>query len=98
MEYKDEMIPRNIKINGKSYPLDIPRADEQFYERAAQYVTEGFKKLSSSHLGASLSREEVALFVALEAMMDALKVNHNYQRLQVEVQKQLDEITKNLPV
>jgi cell division protein ZapA (FtsZ GTPase activity inhibitor) len=97
MENKGEIIPRNIKINGKAYPLDIPRADEEYYERAAQYVTECFKKVSSSYIGASLSREEVALFVALEAMMDALKVNHNYQKLQVEVQKQLDEISRHLP-
>jgi Cell division protein ZapA len=98
MGNNDEIIPRNIKINGKSYPLDIPRADEYFYERAAQLITENYKKKTSSSLSSQLTREEIALFVAFEAMMDALKVNQDYQRLQTEVQKQLDEIASKIPV
>ncbi|MCU0324937.1 MAG: cell division protein ZapA [Spirosomaceae bacterium] len=92
-----DKISFNLTLNGKDYPLTMSRADEGHYRTAASMIDERISQLSSSSFGGRLDQNEIIAFVALEAMVDALRVNGNYHRLQTEVQKYLDEIESKLP-
>lgn len=89
-------VSANLKINGKALPFKVLQEEETLYREAARMINERLAELNANY-GANVEHSNDLLgVVAIEALVDALKVNHKYQLLQLEVEKRLDEIETKL--
>lgn len=88
-------VNANLKINGVAYPFKVNDSEEGYYRDAAQMINERIAELNANY-GANVNSNYLLGVVAIEALVDALKINQKYQQLQLEVQKRLDDIENKL--
>ena len=80
-----------IKINGEKLPFVVPKSDEPYFRDAKDILHDRFAVLTREY-SAFASSQHLVSVLAVEALVDAMKINENYQRLKGEVQDRLEMI------
>lgn len=90
---ESEKVKAFINLNGEKYPLKVLAEDEPYFRQAEELINDKLGFLKSNYSAKATSEKLVGL-IAIEAMVDALKVNEKYQELR-EVLKERLEIIDN---
>jgi cell division protein ZapA (FtsZ GTPase activity inhibitor) len=80
-----------IKLNGKLIPFVVDNADEPYFREANDMLSDRLATLQSDY-SAHADTQMLVSVLAVEALVDGLKVNERYQKLRSEVQGRLDII------
>ncbi len=94
---ESEKIRANIKINGEALPFLLTPSDEPYFREAAIKINERLAELHNKY-GAVANFEHLLSTVAVEAMVDALQADENYNRLRGEIDGRLQQIDARLGV
>ena len=85
-----------FNLSGEKIPFLVPKEDEPFYAEARAMLNERLAVLKNKY-AASANLNQLLTVLAVEALVDALKVNNRYSRLKNEVDQRLDLIKSSLP-
>ena len=80
-----------VNLNGEQIPFLVPKSDEPYFREAKDILNDRLASLKSDYSAYANSSKLVSV-LAVEALVDALKVNERYQRLKSEVQTRLENI------
>jgi cell division protein ZapA (FtsZ GTPase activity inhibitor) len=80
-----------IELNDKQIPLIVDTLDEPYFREAKDILNDRLAALKSDY-SAYASSDELVAVLAVEALVDALKVNERYQQLRLEVSNRLESI------
>lgn len=80
-----------IKLNGKLIPFVVDNSDEPYFREANDMLSDRLATLQSDY-SAHADIQMLVSVLAVEALVDGLKVNERYQKLRSEVQGRLDMI------
>lgn len=82
-----------FKINGEQIPFLVDQADLPFFSDAKSLIDQRMGELGRKH--AAYSHTNKLLFaLAVESLVDGLKVNDKYHRLRTEVELRLEDLHK----
>jgi cell division protein ZapA (FtsZ GTPase activity inhibitor) len=81
----------NLNIAGNTLPFLVHEAYEPLYRVAAEMINKRMASLQNQY-GHKAKAEELQGIIAVEALVDALKAQENYESLQREVNREIDEI------
>lgn len=90
-----EKIRANVKINGDPIPFVLAPSDEPYFREAAKQINDKLAELQNKY-GSLASSEMLLSTIAVEAMVDALQVHENYERLKEELSGRLEQIDERL--
>ena len=82
-----------VKLNGEQISFLVKRHEESFFRDANEILNSRFAALAREHSAFANSAKLISV-LAVEAVVDALKINENYQSLKNEVQDRLENIQK----
>ena len=85
-----------FNLSGEKIPFLVPKEDEAFYVEARDMLTERLAVLKNKY-SASANLNQLLTVLAVEALVDALKVDDRYSKLKSEVDQRLDLIKSSLP-
>lgn len=88
---ESEKIRAFITINGDKYPLKVLPEDEPYFRLAEEMINDKLGSLKSNY-SAKASAEKLVGLIAIEAMVDALKVNEKYLALRDVLKSRLETI------
>jgi cell division protein ZapA (FtsZ GTPase activity inhibitor) len=80
-----------INLNGQQIPFLVEKTDEPYFRDAKEILNDRLAALTSDY-AAFATEKQLVTVLAIEALVDALKVNERYQRLRGEVQGRLENI------
>ncbi|MBK6978139.1 MAG: cell division protein ZapA [Cytophagaceae bacterium] len=80
-----------IKLNGEQISFLVPRHEEPYFRDANEILNSRLAALAREH-SAFANPAKILSVLAVEALVDALKINENYQSLKNEVQGRLENI------
>ncbi|MCP9767421.1 cell division protein ZapA [Lacihabitans sp. LS3-19] len=83
-----------VNLNGEQLPFVVPKSDEPYFREAKEMLNDRLAVLTREY-SAFASSQMLVSVLAVEALVDAMKINENYQRLKGEVQERLELIQTN---
>lgn len=83
-----------IPLNGVQVPFLVSEKDEPYFRQAKDILNDRFATLTSDY-AAKASSKELLVVLAVDALVDALKINERYQLLKEEVSVRLNDIQNN---
>lgn len=89
MEPKKESVV--VNLNGEQIPFMVVKSDERFFREAKDILNDRLASLTSDY-AAHASANQLVSALAIEASVEALKINERYQMLKSEVQTRLENI------
>ncbi|MFN4085112.1 MAG: cell division protein ZapA [Spirosomataceae bacterium] len=92
----DEKVPVNLPLNDVKVPFKVPKSVEPFYRNAGDLFNERLAVLKKQY-GTSTTTSVLVSVVAIEALVDALKADHHYTKLKIEVENRLREFSESHP-
>jgi cell division protein ZapA (FtsZ GTPase activity inhibitor) len=98
MEQSQEHTFRvNLKVAEKALSFRVGDVTEESYFRiAGELVNNRLAELNKQY-GHRMDLQHRLILVAIEALVDAQKAQNNYEKLQTEVEKQLNELESRIP-
>jgi hypothetical protein len=85
----------NLKIGGNHLPFLVPEAHEPLYRLAEEMINKQMAKLQNQY-GDRAKAEQLQGIIAVEALVDALQAQENYEKLQKEVNSHVDHLTAQI--
>ena len=80
-----------VLLNGEQIPFLVNKSDEPYFRNAKEILNDRFAALTND-FAANATSKELIIVLAVEALVDALKVNERYQLLRGEVDTRLQGI------
>jgi cell division protein ZapA (FtsZ GTPase activity inhibitor) len=80
-----------VSLDGFQIPFLVNHEDEPYFRDAKEILNDRLAVLKSDY-SAHASSENLVAVLAVEALVDALKINERYQKLKDEIQIRLDNI------
>lgn len=80
-----------IKLAGEQIPFIVDSDEEPYFREANEFLNNRLAALTREHSAHANSQKLVSV-LAVEAMVDALKINHRYQLLKEEVKGRIEII------
>ncbi|SOE19753.1 Cell division protein ZapA [Spirosomataceae bacterium TFI 002] len=85
----------NLNIGGNHLPFVVPEAHEPLYRKAEEMINKQMAKLQNQY-GDRAKAEELQGIIAVEALVDAIQAQENYEKLQKEITSQVDQLAAKL--
>lgn len=93
------MVAEKVKVifdlSGEKIPFLVPKEDESFYVNAREMLKERLAVLKNKY-SASANLNQLLTVLAVDTLVNALKVNDRYGKLKNEVDQRLDLIKDSL--
>ena len=80
-----------VNLNGEQIPFLVLKSDERYFREAKDILNDRLASLTSDY-AAHASASKLVSVLAIEALVEALKLNERYQMLKSEVQTRLENI------
>ncbi len=80
-----------VVLNGEQIPFLVNKSDEPYFRNAKEILNDRFAALTND-FAANATSKELIIVLAVEALVDALKVNERYQLLRGEIDTRLQGI------
>ncbi len=94
------MVAEKVKVvfnlTGEQIPLLVFKEDEPFYVEAREMLNERLAVLKNKY-SASANLNQLLTLLAVDTLVNALKVDDRYTKLKREVDSRLDLIKSTLP-
>jgi cell division protein ZapA (FtsZ GTPase activity inhibitor) len=91
VDSESERVKVVINLNDQRIPFLVDRIEEPYFREAKDILNDRLAALKSDFSAYATSDQLIAV-LAIEALVDALKVNERYQKLRQEVEGRLDNI------
>jgi cell division protein ZapA (FtsZ GTPase activity inhibitor) len=80
-----------FKLSGEQITFLVDKADEPYFSDARSLLNQRMSELSQKYAAFTHTKQLIAS-LAIEALVDGLKVNDKYQRLKTEVDNRLNTL------
>ncbi len=80
-----------FNLSGEKIPFLVPKDEEALYVHARDILNDRLAVLKNKY-SATANLNQLLTALAVEALVDALKVNDRYGKLKIEVDQRLDLI------
>lgn len=84
----------NLRINGVIVPFEVPSELEPLYRKAERLLEQRTVELNKQ-FALRMTPLQVATTVAVEAMLDALKLQNEYEAFQKEIAEFIKALNQN---
>jgi cell division protein ZapA (FtsZ GTPase activity inhibitor) len=84
-----------FNLSGEKIPFLVKKEEEPIYITARDMLNDRLSVLKNKY-SASANLNQLLTMLAVEALVDALKVNDRYSKLKNEIDSRLDSITSSL--
>ncbi len=91
-----EKVKVVFNLTGEQIPLLVFKEDEPFYVEAREMLNERLAVLKNKY-SASANLNQLLTLLAVDTLVNALKVDDRYTKLKREVDSRLDLIKSTLP-
>lgn len=92
-EEKKEKV--NINLSGDVVPFSVPKSEEIFYVNAREILIDRLAVLKNKYAGLA-NMNQLLTTLAVEALVDALKVDKRYKMLKTEVNQRVENLQTGL--
>jgi cell division protein ZapA (FtsZ GTPase activity inhibitor) len=94
----DDKFKMSLNIAGKNYPLFLEIPEDEIYYRIAQKLINN--KLDEYHnrFKGLLNTQDFLAIIAVDALLDAQKLQESYTQLQQDVFERLNKLEKEVSI
>lgn len=92
---EEDKVKMVFKIDDEELVLYVNKSDEPYFSDARSLFKQRLYELSRTYATHTQSKKLPGI-VAVEALVDALKINNNYQKLKAEVEKRIENLDRKI--